>query len=30
MEHLTPYEVGQLTTAPLGALIAAKDGNARK
>jgi ParB family transcriptional regulator, chromosome partitioning protein len=30
MEQATQYEFGQLTTAPLGALIPAKDGNARK
>ena len=30
MEQATPYQVGQLITAPLSALIAAKEGNARK
>src|SRR5437868_10272841 len=30
MEQATQYQVGQLTTAPLGALIAARDGNARR
>lgn len=30
MNPATEYQVGQLTTAPLGVLIAAKDGNARK
>ncbi|WP_140636924.1 ParB/RepB/Spo0J family partition protein [Methylibium rhizosphaerae] len=30
MEQATHYQVGQLTTAPLGALIPARDGNARK
>jgi len=30
MDLATTYQVGQLTTAPLGALIAAKDGNTRK
>ena len=30
MEQATPYQPGQLITAPLGALVAAKDGNARR
>lgn len=30
MEQATQYQVGQLTTAPLGALISASEGNARK
>jgi ParB family chromosome partitioning protein len=30
MEPATAYQVGELTTAPLGALIAAKNGNTRK
>lgn len=30
MEQATQYQVGQLTTAPLGALIPAREGNARR